>query len=254
MLVKAFPQPSQKYQETVCCAGITPEGSLVRLYPIRFRHLPLEKRFKRWNMVEYVAGRPIADHRPESRHVNEDSIHVVQATVPAEHRVRAWLPHVSTSLQALKDENIATGKSLGIVKPDEGSLVFKARRLSPDSEDDNDLQKTFQAFQQASLLEAEDLKPIAVEFDFSYQFTSNGNRHVMKIHDWEVQAAFHAYKKKYGDKALEMMHDQYQNRMPGSNLHFVMGTMKAHPRQFIIIGLLRSTISPSDASRQPSLL
>lgn len=254
VLVKAFPQPSQKYQETVCCAGITPEGNLVRLYPIRFRHLPLEKRFKRWNVVEYVASRPMADHRPESRHVNEDSILVVQAKVSPEQRVRLWLPHVSESLQALKDENIATGKSLGIVKPDEGSLVFKSRRLSSESADDVELQKTYQAFQQASLLDTPDLKPIAVEYEFSYHFASGGKKHVMKIHDWEVQATLHSYKRDYGEKALEMMHDQYQTRMPENNLHFVMGTMKAHPRQFIIIGLLRSQVSPREASRQPSLL
>jgi hypothetical protein len=26
ILVKAWPQPSRKYGETVCCAGVTPEG------------------------------------------------------------------------------------------------------------------------------------------------------------------------------------------------------------------------------------
>lgn len=26
ILVKAYPQPSQKYEETVCCAGVTEDG------------------------------------------------------------------------------------------------------------------------------------------------------------------------------------------------------------------------------------
>ena len=37
ILVKAFPQPSTKHEETVCCAGVTEGGrELLRLYPIRY--------------------------------------------------------------------------------------------------------------------------------------------------------------------------------------------------------------------------
>ena len=37
ILVKAFPQPSTKHEETVCCAGVTEDGrKLLRLYPIRY--------------------------------------------------------------------------------------------------------------------------------------------------------------------------------------------------------------------------
>ena len=39
ILVKAAPHPSRRYQETVCCAGVTTEGEWRRLYPVRFRHL-----------------------------------------------------------------------------------------------------------------------------------------------------------------------------------------------------------------------
>lgn len=47
VLVKAYPQPSEQYGETVCVAAITEDGSrLLRLYPIRFRHLDPEQRFK----------------------------------------------------------------------------------------------------------------------------------------------------------------------------------------------------------------
>jgi hypothetical protein len=42
--------------------------------------------------------------------------------------------------------------------------------------------------------------------------------------------------------------------IPKRNLHFVMGTMKAHPRQFIIIGLLRSAMPPEIAARQMDLI
>jgi len=43
----------------------------------------------------------------------------------------------------------------------------------------------------------------------------------------------------------------YRERIPTRNLHFIMGTMKAHPQTFIIIGLLRSLVSPDDLDQQP---
>jgi diketogulonate reductase-like aldo/keto reductase len=48
ILVKAFPQPSEKHEETVCCAGITEDRrQLLRLFPIRYRRLPKDHQFER---------------------------------------------------------------------------------------------------------------------------------------------------------------------------------------------------------------
>ena len=151
---------------------------------------------------------------------------------------------------ALKEENVATEKSLGIIKPDLGSLKFKARKLNPGSQEAQELQG---AFHQVSLLDANPLTKLVVDYEFSYRFTCGGHPHEMKIHDWEVQSAWHHFKIRYRDDAMKMLVNQYQERVPEQNLHFVMGTMKAHPRQFIVIGLLRSSIQPSDVAKQPGL-
>lgn len=253
VLVKAFPQPSQKYEETVCCAGITAEGQFLRLYPIRYRHLAQSQRFERWDVIEFEATRPHDDWRPESRHVSEESIRIVQSASQTndEQRVRLWLPHVADSLVALKEENVATQKSLGVIRPDDGSVRFKVRQLKAGSADDEQIQH---AFKQVSMLDDGPLSRLTVEYEFSYRFTCAGQKHEMKIHDWEVQAAYFGYKARYGDGALIRLTEQYQEVLPSQNLHLVMGTMKAHPRQFIIIGLLRSKFSPDDVLRQGQLL
>lgn len=162
-----------------------------------------------------------------------------------------WAPHVASSLTSLKEENKATERSLGIVRPDPGSVKFKARKLRQDSEEDGEIRALFR---QQSLLDAVELPSLTIEYEFSYRFTSDGVPHEMKIHDWEVQAAHHHYKARYGDEAMEKLKHEYEVNIPARNLHFVMGTMKAHPRVFIVIGLLRSSISPEDAMRQGSLL
>jgi hypothetical protein len=86
ILVKALPQPSKKYGETVCCAGVTPEGQWKRLYPIRYRHLAGETSFGRWNVVKFRYRSPPQDKRAESCNVEEDSIQIVGETPDNEGR------------------------------------------------------------------------------------------------------------------------------------------------------------------------
>ena len=253
VLVKAFPQPRQKYEETVCCAGINPQGEFVRLYPVRYRHLRPEQKFVRWDVIEYEQERPPGDPRPESRHVDEDSIRIVQRAVQTAEsaRVGSWASHVSESLTALKAANVERRTSLGIVRPDPGSVHFRPRKFPIGSAEARQLASDFK---QVSLIDTSPLPALAVDYEFSYRFTSGGNKHDMKIHDWEVQAAYFAYKRRYGDAGLEKLREEYEANIPQRNLHLVMGTMLVHPRQFIIIGLLRSGISPEDAERQGSLI
>jgi hypothetical protein len=253
VLVKAFPQPSQKYEETVCCAGINPLGEFVRLYPVRYRHLRADQQFVRWDVIEYEQERPSNDPRPESRHISEDSIRVVQraSQLSDDARVASWAPHVSESLVALRAANVESGKSLGIVKPDQGSVRFRPRKLQAGSPEARQLSSDFK---QVSLIDANPLPDLVVEYEFSYRFTSAGNKHDMKTHDWEVQAAYFAYKRRYGESALDKLREEYEVSIPSRHLHLVMGTMLAHPRQFIAIGLLRTGIDPEDATRQGSLI
>lgn len=104
---------------------------------------------------------------------------------------------------------------------------------------------------QTSLIEAP-LKPLEQpEYAFTYQYQSGDRKSKGQIHDWEVQAAYRAYRLRYGDEALNILKREYQEGMVKRNLHLFLGTMKAHPKQFIIVGLLRFT---ADGNLQHSLL
>lgn len=84
--------------------------------------------------------------------------------------------------------------------------------------------------QQSSLLEAP-LTPLEKpEFAFVYRYTSDGHRHEHMIHDWEVQESHRQYKRRYGEGALDHLKRMYGETIPADNLHFIMGTMAAHPR------------------------
>jgi hypothetical protein len=58
------------------------------------------------------------------------------------------------------------------------------------------------------------------------------------------------YKRRYGTDALDHLTRMYGETMPARNFHFIMGTMVAHPRTFIVIGLLRSGLDPAELAKQ----
>ncbi len=64
--VKAYPNPSRKYQEIVCSAGVTREEGWIRLFPIRFRDLPDDKAFSKYQILRLKMTRATSDPRPES--------------------------------------------------------------------------------------------------------------------------------------------------------------------------------------------
>ena len=53
--VKAYPNPSRKYTETVCCAGIDIDTKKwIRLYPIPYRDLDESQKFKKYNITSKI--------------------------------------------------------------------------------------------------------------------------------------------------------------------------------------------------------
>lgn len=255
ILVKAYPQPSRTYGETVCVAAITEDGTeMLRLYPIRFRRLESDTKFDRFDLVEMEVERRKGDSRPESRHVNEESIKVLSkgSELTEESKVQFWKPFVADSLTQLHADNENSKRSLGIVRPDLGSMKFFIQPTSNGSEQERALEES--TAHQNSLFE-NSLTPLEPSgFSFGYRFTSGGSSHRHVLHDWEVQTAYFQYKRRYGEAALEKLKQEYGVNIPKRNPHFIMGTMHQHPKNFIVIGILRTGIDPSDLDRQKSLI
>ena len=66
--VKTYPTLSRKYGETVCTAGVRPDGSWVRIYPVPFRRLGEAEKYKKFDWIECSLVRSRSDPRPETRH------------------------------------------------------------------------------------------------------------------------------------------------------------------------------------------
>lgn len=68
LTVKAYPSISKKHQEASCMAGITAQGEWIRLYPVPFRDLADEQKFRKYSWIE-AKIRKSKDFRKESYYI-----------------------------------------------------------------------------------------------------------------------------------------------------------------------------------------
>jgi len=165
-----MPNPSKKYGETVCCAGVTLEGTWKRLYPVRFRNLQ-DNKFARWNWVKFDYRAPTGDARPESCHVWEDRLRV-DGDLPKNEQVSLLTPLILPST----DEAARRGMSLTLIRPT--NPAFHYRRKSPEIiAAEREGYKL--AARQTSMLDKElgALEPVPYAFAFTYE--DGSGKHTM---------------------------------------------------------------------------
>lgn len=232
ILVKAWPQPSTKYGETVCCAGITPEGEWRRLFPIRFRHLTGNAQFKRWDLLEYQPAPPKADRRIESRHVHEQTLECV-GRLHESKRADMLAPLIRPSFKDAANR----GESLTLIRPESFSFGWRAKTPSKLEAEKSARDKTLA---QGSLLERELAVLEPCPYDLIVSFTDASGPHRMQCGDWETPAAFFKWKNLYGEaEALKKLKDKYENEYARNGVAFAMGTMNRYPKTWMLLGIIR---------------
>lgn len=192
ILVKTYPQPSIKYRETVCTAGITETGKWVRLYPIPFRYLPQVSQFGKYQWVSVQLGtqRASNDPRPESRRPFLETIRPIGETLSTarswEQRRAAIAGVPQYTLNQLKTLYTQDRTSLGIVRP---SRILDVEVKAENAEWKPRIQRMFDQLP----LFGEGQKPLRkLPFTFRYVFEcpDSSGPHKAQIIDWELGALF----------------------------------------------------------------
>lgn len=239
--VKTYPTPAWKGGEVVCTAGITAEGEWVRLFPIPYRLLDNDRRFRKYQWVEVRTIRARADHRPESYQVDLDSIRVLSEPLKTlnywQARKEVVFPLSSRSMCQVQNERDANGfPTLGIFRPKE----IKALHIKPTEEDWSEA--NLARLGQLRLIESLPIQQLQkIPFDFKYQYTCDevGCRgHTMTCLDWEISQAYRIYSRKYRHDWESKLRGRFERGMIEKNdTYFYVGTVHGHPRTWVIVGL-----------------
>ncbi len=253
--VKTYPQPSGKYEELVCTAGLFQGTKWIRIYPIPFRFLQEERQYPKYGWIELDLVRKTNDFRPESyspRRGMDEPIQVVEKIGTADHwavRKKYVLQNTFSSMEDLI--SLAKGQqkmSLATFKPQE--IVD----FIIEDEDREWKRKWLEQSKQGDIFELDasgrmkDRKLIRkLPYKYSYRFFSEGETKPRKlmIEDWEIGALFwNCLRQTDGDEiaANKLVRQKYFDTfLEQKDLYLFLGTTKKFhnvaPNPFVIIGV-----------------
>lgn len=247
--VKAAPNPSATYGETVCVAGIrladTGPKDWIRLYPINFRHLPeASASFKKYDIVT-VEARPAGEARLESWRPNMATLQVETHLPPWKKRRQLVDPMIDDSMCKIRTEAAADprARSLALVRPAE-ILGF---RLEPHPGWSKDEQGKIDAYVDQLELDvfehARDKTPLeAPRFKGYYKWRCGDPScptHEQSIIDWEfVALQRHLWNRSDADtKAAITTRFHQQLCDPETEVAFYVGNQAKRPQTFSILGV-----------------
>jgi hypothetical protein len=242
IVVKTYPEISSRYTETVCTAGILAETKkFVRLYPIRFRYLEGEHRFKKYQWIRAEITKATNDPRPESYNINPESIEsgdIIPVGKAWEERC-AWMLNENTlfqSVEALKDAREKNGTSLGIIQPKSVNKVLIQMRDPKDLE--QAIAKKDSIVKQLDFFEEKkDLYILPIKI--SVEFTCNDSKcsgHQMSILDWEFGQLYRKvsrsadWQEKIKSKILDTICGE------NKDTYIMLGNMVSRPNIFCVLG------------------
>lgn len=253
ILCKTYPSPSAKYAETSCVAGMTAGGRLIRLYPVPFRLVSDERKFKKWQWIEARFEKARDDHRPESHRIFVDTIECNSEPLPAGeagwlHRMQllSQLP-VFSDFAEIEKLREAGGATLALLRPTR-ILGLDIKKAENPTWTEQEKKKLLGLQQQTALFdEVEEGKQIRLleklPYDFYYRYECddiNGQpqsyRH--KLVDWEVGALYRNVRKKYGSNWENAFRAKLERELPSKDLIFLLGTIHRFPHQWLLISLI----------------
>ena len=252
ILVKTYPAPSKKYVESSCTAGITRTREWLRLHPLPFRLLESERKFAKYQWIR-ASIKKSNDPRPESHKIDIGSIELLPESLSTEcnwaARRTLLEPLRLESMEAIRKEQEFSKISLAFFRPKR----IEALIIEPTT--NNWTPEQLGALQQQHFFDKDKTAPLEkMPFDFKYRYTCNDpdcRGHEQGIIDWEIYQSYRKWRKEYGENWEQKLRQRYEYEMQQRNdTQFIVGTMRSHPQNWIIIGLF---YPPRTAAHQGTL-
>jgi len=246
--VKAYPSISTKYDELVCCAGITNDHKWVRLYPVPYRDLPNQKQFQKGDVIEVAVERRAAhkDDRPESWRPRLDTMRIVDHIGVEDnwrHRLEWIEPTMLTGFGELLDKQQSENKSLGAFRP----AKILGVRVKQESESWSGAQLAT-INQKDFFSDKEPLEKIPFRFQLGFE-DERGGQHWLSVIDWEFFQLWRKERDRFGDqaKAADQVRKKIEWIVAGDKDVIAFAGNLGNPamrKSFMILGFCYPKIDP----------
>jgi hypothetical protein len=248
IVVRTYPTPAKTGVEVSCTAAITDKGEWLRLFPVPYRFLSKDQRFRKYQWVD-VTVMKASDHRPESYKLKPDGIEIISEPLSTANewlaRKNVIFPLKAHCLCCLAQQRDMQGyPTLGIFRP----KVIE--RLVIDAENPDWTPAQLAVLRQGHLFDKMPDKELEkIPFSFRYHFRCNDSQcsgHKMICTDWEIGQSWRKWKADYGEGWEAKFRQRYEKEMIEKNdTHFFVGTVHGHPGTWIIVGLFYPPKSPN---------
>jgi len=255
IVVRTYPTPARNGVEVSCTAAITESGEWLRLFPVRWRFLPSDRQFRKYQWVNISVQRTTKDRRPESyRLADPAGIKILSPPLGTANgwreRKRVVFPLRAHCLCCLVSARDSQGSpTLGIFRP----LNIDSLAVSAESASWTDKQLII--LRQQNLFENMPRQELEkIPFSFRYCFRCDEEKcpgHKLICTDWEMGESYRKWKRQYGDGWEQKFRQRYESDMIRKyDTHFYVGTVHQHPQTWIICGLF---YPPRATSEEPTL-
>lgn len=245
--VKAYPAIAKVSGESVCVAGVrldTPSPEWIRLFPVGFRALPSDRKFRKYQAVRLNVRRTEGtDRRPESRRPDLDSLEVGSTLGTSNGWRDRWnilgdLVDATTAcaLNRASRELGQDSASLGLIKPTDISDVVV---------EDNPKYTPGAAVPiQDDLFggDAEALEAAPFIVHYHYRCAAPGcTGHKQSLIDWE-SGQFARGRLAEGHtrgEARRLQRTKFLDELCSANrdTHFYIGNQHQHPGNYLVLGV-----------------
>ena len=252
--VKASPEPSTSYGDTVCVAGIRLDSPLhewIRLYPVPFRYLDNEQKFKKYDVLSVNVVKATKDARRESFSPDLASIQK-GAHLKVSDRANHILPLVKRSMCQVQADIGAdlNGPSLAIVHGRQVKRLVVTKHPGWTQQEAARLAHWAKAPDLFGTPRARQLQ--APRFKATYEWLCDSPEckgHAQRLLDWEL-TAFQRRFDQDDDATLanrikeKFLDDMFSNRAP----HFYVGNFASGPKRksFSILGVFAADRATPD--------
>jgi len=246
IVVRTYPTPAKSGVEVSCTAAITDKGEWLRLFPVPWRLLGTDQRFRKYQWVELTVAKA-RDPRPESYKLKHNGVKIL-STLRA---VKDWnarkefiFPLRSHCLCCLMRKRDAEGHpTLGVFKPKKIEALDITRTESQWTPAQLAILRQGHLFIKNPKAELE-----KIPYKFQYRFWCDDREctsHTLICTDWEMGQSWRKWRTEYGARWEEKFRERYETEMIRKyDTHFYVGTLHRHPHVWIIVGLFYPPVAP----------